>query len=37
MHVFYTSCIVTLIWVIYGYSLAFNRGSLSSAASRRRS
>ncbi len=33
-HVFYTVCIVTLIWVIYGYSLAFTGGSrLSSAAS----
>jgi len=27
MHVFYTVCIVTLIWVIYGYSLAFTGGS----------
>ncbi len=26
-HVFYTVCIVTLIWVIYGYSLAFTGGS----------
>ena len=26
MHVFYTVCIVTLIWVIYGYSLAFTGG-----------
>src|SRR3954462_5080364 len=25
--VFYTVCIVTLIWVIYGYSLAFTGGS----------
>ena len=28
MHVFYTVCIVTLIWVIYGYSLAFTGGGL---------
>ena len=27
MHVFYTVCIVILIWVIYGYSLAFTGGS----------
>jgi Amt family ammonium transporter len=27
MHVFYTVCIVVLIWVIYGYSLAFTGGS----------
>jgi ammonium transporter, Amt family len=27
MHVFYTVCIVTLIWVLYGYSLAFTGGS----------
>ena len=27
MHVFYTVCIVTLIWVVYGYSLAFTGGS----------
>jgi Amt family ammonium transporter len=27
MHVFYTVCIVTVIWVIYGYSLAFTGGS----------
>src|SRR6188768_2357330 len=27
MHVFYTVCVVTLIWVIYGYSLAFTGGS----------
>ena len=26
-HVFYTVCIVTLIWVIYGYSLTFTGGS----------
>jgi Amt family ammonium transporter len=26
MHVFYTICIVTLVWVIYGYSLAFTGG-----------
>ncbi|HXF89122.1 MAG TPA: ammonium transporter [Xanthobacteraceae bacterium] len=26
-HVFYTVCIVTLIWVIYGYSFAFTGGS----------
>ena len=26
-HVFYTVCIVTLIWVVYGYSLAFTGGS----------
>ena len=26
-HVFYAVCIVTLIWVIYGYSLAFTGGS----------
>jgi len=26
-HVFYTVCIVTLIWVIYGYSMAFTGGS----------
>ncbi|MBI4275163.1 MAG: ammonium transporter [Rhizobiales bacterium] len=26
-HVFYTVCIVTLIWCIYGYSLAFTGGS----------
>ena len=26
-HVFYTVCIVTLIWVLYGYSLAFTGGS----------
>jgi len=26
-HVFYTVCVVTLIWVIYGYSLAFTGGS----------
>src|SRR6185436_16917837 len=26
-HVFYTVCMVTLIWVIYGYSLAFTGGS----------
>ena len=25
-HVFYTVCVVTLIWVIYGYSLAFTGG-----------
>src|SRR3954464_13110437 len=27
MHVFYTVCIVTVIWVIYGYSLTFTGGS----------
>ncbi len=27
MHVFYTVCIVSLIWVLYGYSLAFTGGS----------
>jgi Amt family ammonium transporter len=27
MQVFYSVCIVTLIWVIYGYSLAFTGGS----------
>src|SRR5262247_2130405 len=27
MHVFYTVCVVTVIWVIYGYSLAFTGGS----------
>ena len=27
-HVFYTVCIVILIWVIYGYSLAFTGGSV---------
>jgi Amt family ammonium transporter len=26
-HVFYTVCIVTIIWVLYGYSLAFTGGS----------
>jgi Amt family ammonium transporter len=26
-HVFYTVCVVTLIWVVYGYSLAFTGGS----------
>ncbi len=26
-HVFYTVCIVTVIWVIYGYSLSFTGGS----------
>ena len=26
-HVFYTVCIVMLIWVIYGYSLAFTGGT----------
>ena len=26
MHVFYTVCVVTLIWVLYGYSLAFTGG-----------
>jgi ammonium transporter, Amt family len=26
-HIFYTVCAVTLIWVIYGYSLAFSGGS----------
>ena len=27
MHVFYTVCIVTIIWVLYGYSMAFTGGS----------
>ncbi len=27
MHVFYSVCVVILIWVIYGYSLAFTGGS----------
>src|SRR5215207_9235745 len=27
MHVFYTVCVVTLIWVLYGYSLTFTGGS----------
>ena len=36
-HVFYAVCIVTLIWVIYGYSLTFTGGSPSSAASTRSS
>jgi Amt family ammonium transporter len=27
MHVFYTVCIVILIWAVYGYSLAFTGGS----------
>ena len=27
MHVFYTVCIVGIIWVIYGYSLTFTGGS----------
>jgi uncharacterized protein with PQ loop repeat len=35
MQVFYTVCIVTMIWALYGYSLAFTGGSTSSAASRR--
>ncbi|KAB2861823.1 MAG: ammonium transporter, partial [Bauldia sp.] len=26
-HVFYTVCIVTIIWAVYGYSLAFTGGS----------
>ena len=26
-HVFYTVCIVSIIWVVYGYSLAFTGGS----------
>jgi Amt family ammonium transporter len=26
-HVFYTVCVVVLIWVLYGYSLAFTGGS----------
>ena len=34
--VFYTVCIVTLLWVLFGYSLTFTGGStLSSAASPR--
>ena len=36
MWVFYSVCIVTMIWVVYGYSLAFTGGSTpSSAASRK--
>ncbi|HET9903366.1 MAG TPA: ammonium transporter [Xanthobacteraceae bacterium] len=27
MHVFYTVCIVTVIWAVYGYSLTFTGGS----------
>src|SRR6201982_4335802 len=27
MQVFYTVCIVTIIWALYGYSLAFTGGS----------
>jgi Amt family ammonium transporter len=27
MHVFYTVCVVTIIWVLYGYSLTFTGGS----------
>ena len=27
MHVFYTVCIVTVLWVLYGYSLTFTGGS----------
>jgi Amt family ammonium transporter len=27
MHVFYTVCIVTIVWAVYGYSLAFTGGS----------
>lgn len=27
MHVFYTVCIVTVIWMVYGYSLTFTGGS----------
>jgi Amt family ammonium transporter len=27
MHVFYSVCIVTIIWVLYGYSLAFSSGN----------
>jgi Amt family ammonium transporter len=27
-HVFYTVCIVTVIWVLYGYSLSFTGGSV---------
>jgi Amt family ammonium transporter len=27
MHVFYTVCIVCIIWVLYGYSMAFTGGS----------
>src|SRR5262250_113272 len=26
-HVFYTVCVVTVIWCVYGYSLAFTGGS----------
>jgi len=35
MQVFYTVCIVTLLWALYGYSLAFTGGPTSSAASPR--
>ncbi len=27
MHVFYTVCVVTVIWMVYGYSLTFTGGS----------
>ena len=27
MQVFYTVCVVTVIWAVYGYSLAFTGGS----------
>jgi Amt family ammonium transporter len=27
MHVFYSVCIVTILWVLYGYSLAFSSGN----------
>jgi Amt family ammonium transporter len=35
--VFYTVCMVTVVWTLYGYSLAFTGGSMtpSSAASPR--
>ncbi len=28
MQVFYTVCIVSILWVLYGYSLAFTKGAL---------
>ena len=34
---FYTVCIVTIIWVVFGYSLAFTAGSPHSEAFPRRS
>ena len=33
MQVFYTVCIVTILWTLYGYSLAFTGGSDCSACS----